>query len=306
LRQKEFALIILLTLIAVNLGVTMESELYKKVYQIIMKVYKKTILKRVTFTDADIVKIYLWAVLHDRPTRWACDKRNWPIYYRAKKLPDTSTMCRRLRTKGVQQLFKDVEEILKSENQTGLCSWIDAKGLQINHCSCDKQAGFGYTGGGMGKGYKLYAIANSTQGFEQWTIGPMNLDERKVAQNLIAKTTANGYLVGDGNYDVNALYDLANEKELKFIAPKHAGGLGHRKNSHHRLKMIDRLNSQFIKQIIQSRVGIEHMFGRLCSISFGLKPLPAWVRGLFRVENWVRAKIIFYNLWQNELAPRYV
>ena len=24
-----------------------------------------------------IVRVYLWAVLHDRPVYWACDKRHW-------------------------------------------------------------------------------------------------------------------------------------------------------------------------------------------------------------------------------------
>ena len=52
----------------------MESELYRKVYQIVMKIYSKTNLKRITFTDADIVLTYLWAVLHDRPTGLAVNK----------------------------------------------------------------------------------------------------------------------------------------------------------------------------------------------------------------------------------------
>ena len=74
----------------------MESELYRKVYQIVMNIYSKTNLKRITFTDADIILTYLWAVLHDRPTNWACHKKSWPIYYRRRSLPDPSTMSRRL------------------------------------------------------------------------------------------------------------------------------------------------------------------------------------------------------------------
>ena len=90
----------------------MESELYRKVYQIVMKIYSKTTLKRISFTDADIVLTYLWAVLHDRPTNWACRKQNWPGYYRRRRLPDPSKMCRRLRTDDVQSLLKQTEAAL--------------------------------------------------------------------------------------------------------------------------------------------------------------------------------------------------
>jgi len=31
--------------------------------------------------------------------------------------------------------------------------------------------------------------------------------------------------------------------------------------------------------------------------------LPNWVRTKVRVENWVRAKIIFYNIWRMYVSP---
>ncbi len=283
----------------------MESELYKKVYQIVMEVYRKTNLKRIKFTDADIALTYLWAVLHDRPTCWACNKKNWPIYYRRRSLPDASTMCRRLKTIGVEQLLKDVEKRTVKVNDRSLCRWIDAKGLLISNSSGDKQAGYGFAGGGMGKGYKLYAIADSTQGFVHWTIRSMNCKESIVAQELINKLEPEGYLVGDGAYDVNKLYDLADSRHVRLIAPqriRNARGLGKRKHSPWRVKMIGRLHSSFIQGMLKARVEIEHMFGYLTNISFGLKPLPNWVRGVFRVENWVRAKMIFFNIWRQENA----
>lgn len=285
----------------------MESELYKKVYQIITDVYSKTCLKRIKFTDADITLTYLWAVLHDRPTCWACNKNNWPIYRRRKELPDPSTMCRRLKTSGVQQLLKAIEEKLKNSNRRNICRWIDAKGLSINNISNDKQAGYGYAGGGFSKGYKLYAIADSKQGFVQWKVRPMNFSESKVACELIEETESQGYLVGDRAYDNNVLYDLAGSKSIKLIAPcryRKAKGIGHRRHSPFRLEMLDRLESKFASDMIRSRVGIEHMFGHLCNLSFGLKPLPSWVRGLFRVENWIRAKLIFYGIWKRDFAPK--
>jgi DDE family transposase len=285
----------------------MESELYKKAYQIVMKVYRKTNLKRIKFTDADIALTYLWAALHDRPTCWACKKKNWPIYYRRRPLPDASTMCRRLKTAGVDQLLKDVEKHTTQVNSRNLCRWIDAKGLLISNSSNDKQAGYGFAGGGMGKGYKLYAIADSQQGFVHWRIQSMNCKESMVARELINELEPEGYLVGDGAYDVNKLYDLADSRNIRLVAPKrirNARGLGKRKHSFWRIEMLNRLPTNFIQGLLKARVEIEHMFGYLTNISFGLKPLPNWVRGLFRVENWVRAKMIFFNIWRQENALR--
>ena len=66
--------------------------------------------------------------------------------------------------------------------------------------------------------------------------------------------------------------------------------------------MLRRMPTNFIQGLLKARVEIEHMFGYLTNISFGLKPLPNWVRGVFRVENWVRAKMIFFNIWRQENA----
>ena len=287
----------------------MENELWRKVYPIVHRLGNNKRPKRAIYTNTDIILTYLWAVLHDRPTCWACRKRNWPVYYRRRHLPDPSTMCRRMRTKDIQKLLRDIEKKLIGQLPRNLCRWIDAKGLQISNSSTDKQAGYGYAGGGMGKGYKLYAVADSRQGFVHWTIRPMNHRESKVARYLIKELEPQGYLVGDGAYDVNRLYDLAASRSIKLVTPQRirdASGLGHRKHSPHRVEMLNRLSSDFVHGLLRSRVGIEHMFGHLTNICCGLKPLPGWVRGLFRVENWVRAKIIFYQVWRQKIDQNYV
>ena len=121
----------------------MESELYKKVYQLVMKIANGRTIKRATFFDADIILTYLWAVLHDRPIYWACNKKNWPIYYRRRPLPTASTMTRRLRKQGVQNLLKEAEQALIKRFPPSICRWIDAKPLPIGKNSKDKQSGFG-------------------------------------------------------------------------------------------------------------------------------------------------------------------
>ena len=284
----------------------MENELWSKVYQMVQQLGNNKTLKRATYTDADIVVIYLWAVLHDRPVYWACKKSNWPIYYRRRNLPNPSTMTRRLRTEGVQQLMRRLEQRLINRYPACLCRWIDAKPLRIGQYSKDKQAGYGPAGGGMAKGYKLYAVAEQSQGFVAWTVKPMNHCEATVAEELIAQLDSEGYLVGDGAYDKNRLYDLAWEKSIQLIAPqriKKAKGLGHRRHSPHRLRALWLQKHSLGQALLVSRNHIERMFGQLTNLGCGLSPLPNWVRTQFRVEMWVRAKLIFYHIWRQRNKP---
>jgi hypothetical protein len=284
----------------------MESELYRKVYQLVIEIANGRTIKRATFFDADIVLTYMWAVLHDRPIYWACNKKNWPIYYRRRPLPTASTMTRRLRKQGVQNLLKEAEQALIKRFPPSLCRWIDAKPLPISRSSKDKQAGFGSASGAMAKGYKLYTIADSTQGFIKWAVRPMQHSESTVAQDLIIGLTGQGYLIGDGAYDKNHLYELAGSKAIQLLTPQRirdAKGFGHRRDSMYRVRAMRMKNTYFGQGLLDSREQIERMYGQLTNLGCGLSPLPNWVRTLFRVEMWIRAKLIFYQIWRTEVAP---
>ncbi len=56
----------------------MEGELWKIVVDIVRQVGRHWNNKYKQYSDAWIVETYLWAVLHDRPTSWACRSENWP------------------------------------------------------------------------------------------------------------------------------------------------------------------------------------------------------------------------------------
>lgn len=277
----------------------MENELWKQVYQLVTKVAKRKTLKRAKYTDADIVLTYFWAVLHDRPVYWACKKSSWPIYYRRRPLPNPSTMTRRLRTLQIQSLLRKTEHYLVNLFPRSVCRWIDAKPLPIGGCSKDKQSAFGYGASCIAKGYKLYAVADKNQGFVCWTIKPMNQNEPKVARELIPQLDHEGYLVGDRAYDSNNLYEVASRRSIQLVAGRRSGkALGHRRHSPHRLRSRELLSRPFGQSLLTGRISIERMFGNLTSFPCGLKPLPHWVRTLFRVEMWVRAKMILYHLWR--------
>lgn len=279
----------------------MEGELWKRLYKLVIRIANNKTLKRASYTDADIVLVFLWAVLHDRPVYWACKKSSWPIYYRRIKLPNASTMTRRLRTRQLQNLLKAIEKHLVSKFPRSICRWIDGKPLPVGGSSKDKQSAFGFGASSLSKGYKLYAIADKNQGFIRWTVRSMNHSESKIAKVLVRGLDNQGYLVGDGQYDVNYLYDMAAGKSVQLLTPqriRNAKGLGHRRHSLYRIRAMELVKRPFGQSLLESRKGIERMFGNLTTFCGGLKPLPHWVRTLFRVRMWVRAKMILYHLWR--------
>lgn len=276
----------------------MEGELWKEIYRAVRALGKGRGPRRHMYTDADIVLVYLWAVLHERPMTWALDRRHWRGELRRPRRPSAATLSERLRTAGVQQLLRQTEECWRPVIGPGRREfWIDAKPLPIGGCSGDREAHAGWCAGGMGRGYKLYAIAEKTSGLLYWVVRPMNVNETKMAPELIERLKGPGYLVGDREYDVGRLYDVAAARGLQLVASRQRLGrkLGHRPQSPHRLKGLALLERPLGQRLIHDRYGIDRFFGELTSGAGGLAPLPAWVRGLRRVENWVRGKMIIFH-----------
>lgn len=78
----------------------MEHQLWKRIVAVMKVIAKPRNVGRCTFTNEDIVLVWFWSVLHDRPVSWACKRSNWPICLRRRKLPSSSTMSRRLVREG--------------------------------------------------------------------------------------------------------------------------------------------------------------------------------------------------------------
>ncbi len=279
----------------------MERELYRSLYELAYQLGRARRTKHVVFRDTAIVMVYLWAVLHDRPIRWACRDDHWPsAARRSLTLPSESTMSRRLRRVEVRRLIDAVEAALCRRRADERTMIIDAKPLPVGPGTKDPDAAAGFAGAGKGKGYKLHLICDSRRIPRAWCVVAMNHNESVIAPSLIDQLPARapfemGQLLGDTAYDCNHLYDRAGVRGWQLHASKRPGRtLGHRRHSPYRLIAHESTTPAERLRLSNERKGVERCFAHLTAGTLGLKPLPSWVRGLRRVTQWVQMKIIVY------------
>lgn len=291
----------------------MEGQLWKEIVMVLMHVCKRHKRACEDFSDADIVRVYYWAVIHDRPVSWACQAKNWPLHARRKALPSNTTMSRRQRTATVIRLLNAVEQHVTRPAGRGLYWMIDGKPLVIGGCSKDRQAGYGKAAASKAKGYKLHAIVGPDGSLAAWRIAPMNKDERVMAKRLLTTAEIQGYVVGDANYDSNALHQICDARgNCQFVTPRRYGpgrNIGHRAQSPGRLRSIALLENPrplFGEQLLHERSAIERCFGNATNWGGGLTHLPAWVRTHRRVRHWVQAKLALTSLRRAIRTTSYV
>ena len=185
----------------------MERELWEQLYAIVVPLDR--FWTNGFYRNWEVVLVFLWAVVHDRPTSWACQHRNWiptPPYH---GLPSQSTMSRRLRTAAVEQLLHAVEAQLGGDARRWWLHRIDSKPLPIGWHSHDPDARYGRAAGGFAKGYKLHAIWGGGWLPSAWRIESMN--------------------VGDSQFDSNALHATAWPAHQMIAQQQRPGkALGHR------------------------------------------------------------------------------
>jgi len=240
---------------------------------------------RFQLSDLDIVKVYYWSAIFDRPVSWACRRENWPIHLRSTPLPSPSTMSRRLRSGRVVALLDALGQRVTAPQQPGLFWMVDGKSLQIGGCPKDRQDGYGRAAGGKAKGYKLHALIGDNGSIAAWRIATMNKDERVMARRLLkgAPQAVVGYVAADANYDSNKLHrECDNRGNLQLISPRRCGpdnGTGHRKQTAGRLRCIALTESPhpaFAQKLLEDRAEIERRFGHQTTWGGGLSSLPAW------------------------------
>ena len=279
----------------------MEGELWEAVYRLILEeANKRARRKHVIYTDAWVLGVFSWAVLHDRPVSWACDERNWPDEHRrGRDLPANGTMSERLRTLSVLQLLAAVLDRLAALAPPArtLVRVVDGKPLPVGGYSKDRDAHWGKSaGGGWENGYKMFGVW-PTGGVvpECWTLGPLDEPEPHVAREklvpCLAAAGAGGYLLGDALFDSNPLHEACAPRGIQLVAPrkKPGTGLGHRDHSPARLRSIELLESPapgdlpsagrspFARELYAMRSDIERRLGNLCC--FGGQRHPPHRRG---------------------------
>jgi hypothetical protein len=287
----------------------MERELWKQLYRLAMACDRSK--PNSFYRDWEIVVIYFWAVIHDRPTRWACDRSNWASCPANIRLPNQSTVSRRLRSKEVLQLIQAISTTFQSMTRLPQYLCIDGKPLTIGDHSQDPDARNGWAGFGFAKGYKLHAIWGKGPIPVCFQITSLNVGEPKVARDLVRQIQHPAYIVGDRQYDSNPLHEVARAQNCQLIAEQknRCGKLApNRKHSPARIKSFAILKTTRGQLLLKFRDHIERQFGKLTCHGAGLGPLPAWVRTIGRVKLWVTAKLIInalhtiYNKNQTTLA----
>jgi len=273
----------------------MERELWPLLYRAVVETARDFSQKYVQIPAWALVLTMLWAALHDRPVSWACRESNWlSTKLRPGRLPSAATMSRRIDTVAVGLLWRAVEARLREAGgPPPLLAFLDGKPLPVGGCSKDPDARYGHGAGMKAKGYKLHAVWARAVLPEAWEVTPLNLDESQVARRLLPQLHGGGYLLADGRYDVNALFDQAWRRSYQLITPPPKAPPGRRRQSPQRLRSIEAMTrSSWGDRLYQLRIGIEAAFGNATSFGGGLGPLPAWVRGLERVRTWVWAKLL--------------
>jgi hypothetical protein len=274
----------------------MERELWPVLYHYLQLTTKEFHQKYVQIQPWVLVATLLWAALHDRPVRWACDPAHWSTtQLRPLHLPSEATMSRRIDHVATGLLWRALEQRLRGSGHPALLAFLDGKPLPVGGYSKDPDARWGRATGGFAKGYKLHAVWSTRCLPEAWEVTALNESEKGVARRLIAQLHDGGYLLGDGEYDASYLYDKAFVQGYQLVAPYRKAknpGCGKHYQSPHRRRSIELLQRAFGKGLYKVRMQIERSFGNATSFGGGLGPLPAWVRGLPRVRTWVWAKLL--------------
>jgi len=253
---------------------------------------------RFRFSDAQILRVVLWAVVHDRPMVWACRAEHWAGRWRPARLPHPSTISRRWRSPALQQEARRLyQEAVEHLGGGGRYVAIDGRPLVVGGCSKDPDAQPGWGAGSLARGYKMYAAVDTQQVILAYQIHPMSLAEQTVALSLLPQLPPEvTRVVGDAIYDSMKLHRVAAASGRRLYTPLRENRVGRRQQPR-RLQLLRLLQRRVGRRLMIWRIGIERTFGNNTTISFGYKGLPAWARRSHRVERWMWGKTFLYHAW---------
>ena len=260
--------------------------------------------RRIRFGDNLIVKMYFWAVGHDRPLSWACDREHYHGWFRPRELPSVSQFCRRIKTPRFQQFLQHIHDATTNDCELKAINFLDGKPLVVGNYTRDPEAKTGYAAGQLGKGYKLHALATDGRKFASWSVESLNVHEMCVARKLVDQlphVPQGALFLADGNYDAHKLHkDIHARGGWLWVKPrghgKHPVTLRQMGKARRALLQVWEQTPAYAKGVYNKRINIEGLFSNITSYAGGLSPLPNFVRRLDRVRRWVGAKIILYHI----------
>jgi len=277
----------------------MERELWRRIRAAIRRL-PRTRARNAVYTWEEVLAVLLWAALHDRSISWACRRSSWPMQAWRRRLPDQSTMSRRLRDPEVPILLTRVLQMVQEDGGSPVLLVFDGKPLELSEYTRDPEARAGRGAGRMAMGYKLHLILEpQRQAVRAWEVHPLNRAEPEVAADLVdqACTGEGGVLLADSLVDSNPLHQRTGARRWQLITPRKRPGTGLGRRVHHPHRLLSVLLTEgplgcWDRDWAVHRDAIERFFGALASFGGGLFGLPPWARRLHRVRYWVGAKLV--------------
>jgi len=257
--------------------------------------------RRPVYSDLLIVRMWLWAVMHDRPLSWACRRESYSSLFRPRRLPSVSRFSRRLRTRRFARLRVLLHEALTARGAGAALSFLDGKSLPIGDWATDRDARDGAVRTGrFRRGYKIHGRVNGAGFIEEYSVRSLNEGEAKVARTLLRRLPPGSAVVADANYDSRRLYSAIERRGAWLFTPikgeaKAASTFRRMPASRREAIALWKDRPRLAQLAMTTRTTIERVFAHLCGFGGGLGPLPAWVRRLGRVRLWVEAKIAIYH-----------
>jgi hypothetical protein len=281
----------------------MDDERLRAVYRFLRNEPGLWRTPRCVHSDAIIVLILFFGVLHQLSEPEALVRRRWPVWTRKLRFPSRSQFNRRAKRESVREAIGRIDEAFRSELPRTQEKACDGKPLIVGGFSKDPDATRGHVPGGWARGYKLHAIVDAGGAVENWRLTPLNTGEATVTREMVEQhpTPLHGTrLRGDSNYDSVPLYTAVERAGGRLITPrrKPGTGLGHHPQHPDRLRAIDELerSDEAARRHRRHRIRIEQVFGRLTMLPLGLWGLPPHVRRLDRVRRWVSVKLAIYHI----------
>jgi len=106
---------------------SMERDLWKSIVNALSRAPQRW-PRNGCYSNRQILAVFFWAALHDRPISWACRRCNWPSAAWRRALPDQSTMSRRLRESALLGDIDDVRAHLQRTWPPGKRLLVDSEG----------------------------------------------------------------------------------------------------------------------------------------------------------------------------------